>query len=221
MTTHPHPKNAWLSWKRVRRAPGKLGLLARLTTTSGRPATLAVSDNSSDYPALWVRDDHSGDTLRIGLQTLVESVLCSEAREADAWQPLQFAATRDDGDELYGNALLTATKRTYPDGTVVLSYHWRDRAPIRDWRVGQRVKNELVHPEAEAIELYPAESRLMDEANEYWLIVYPPDHPAHALIGAMGNDHRSVMTQAELDAEAEQRGESGAVQRDDDGMVLR
>lgn len=48
-----------------------------------------------------------------------------------------------------------------------------DRKPIHDWRVLQRVKNELAGPEAEAVELYPRESRLVDTANSYWLWVAP------------------------------------------------
>lgn len=45
----------------------------------------------------------------------------------------------------------------------------RDGYPGRDWRHFQQIKNEIVGPECEAIELYPAESRLMDEANKYHL----------------------------------------------------
>jgi hypothetical protein len=48
-----------------------------------------------------------------------------------------------------------------------------DRQPIRDWRELQQIKNELVGPECEAIELYPAESRLTDSANQYHLWACP------------------------------------------------
>lgn len=41
-----------------------------------------------------------------------------------------------------------------------------------DWRDMQRIKNELCDPEWEAIELYPAESRLVDSANQYHLWVF-------------------------------------------------
>jgi len=44
-----------------------------------------------------------------------------------------------------------------------------DRACARDWRDFQRIKNELVGEEAEGIELFPAESRLIDMSNEYRL----------------------------------------------------
>lgn len=59
----------------------------------------------------------------------------------------------------------------YGEG-LQLSIKRRDKRPIRDWRVMQRIKNELVHPEAEAIEIFPAESRLVDTANQYFLFCF-------------------------------------------------
>lgn len=53
-----------------------------------------------------------------------------------------------------------------------LSIKRLDKAPIRDWRDLQRIKNELVGPECEGVELYPAESRLVDMANQYHLWVF-------------------------------------------------
>ena len=47
-----------------------------------------------------------------------------------------------------------------------LSIKRRDLAPLRDWRDLQRIKNEVLGPEVEAAELYPAESRLVDMANQ-------------------------------------------------------
>lgn len=44
-----------------------------------------------------------------------------------------------------------------------------DAAPIRDWRIMQEVKNMAAGPECEAVELYPAESRVVDTANAYHL----------------------------------------------------
>lgn len=56
-----------------------------------------------------------------------------------------------------------------------LSIKRRDREPIRDWRVLQEIKNLIVGPEHEAVELFPAESRLVDTANQYhlWVIADP------------------------------------------------
>ena len=58
-----------------------------------------------------------------------------------------------------------------------LSIKRNDREVIHDWRDLQRIKNEVVGPECEAVELYPAESRLVDAANQYHL--YALTSPAH------------------------------------------
>jgi hypothetical protein len=54
-----------------------------------------------------------------------------------------------------------------------LSIKTLDKAPVHDWRDLQRIKNELMGPEVEALELYPAESRLVDTANQYFLHCFP------------------------------------------------
>lgn len=57
-----------------------------------------------------------------------------------------------------------------PFGKVVwLSIKRNDRKPIHDWRDLQRIKTEVMGPEVEAIELYPAESRHVDTSNQYHL----------------------------------------------------
>lgn len=53
-----------------------------------------------------------------------------------------------------------------------LSIKRNDRLPIKEWRDMQQIKNELVGPEWEAVELYPAESRLVDTANQYHLWIF-------------------------------------------------
>lgn len=50
-----------------------------------------------------------------------------------------------------------------------LSIKTNDRSAAHDWRDYQRIKNEIVGHEFEAVELYPAESRLVDNANQYHL----------------------------------------------------
>lgn len=69
------------------------------------------------------------------------------------------------------NDIYQVQVRPLPDiGFVHLNIRRRDGGPIlRDWRHFQQIKNELVGPECEAIELYPAESRLVDQSNKYHL----------------------------------------------------
>jgi hypothetical protein len=56
---------------------------------------------------------------------------------------------------------------------IHLNIRRRDGKSIfRDWRHFQRIKNELVGEECEAVEIYPAESRLNDTSNKYHLWVF-------------------------------------------------
>lgn len=53
---------------------------------------------------------------------------------------------------------------------VHLSIKRIDQAPVHDWRDLQRIKDELIGPECEAVELYPANSRLLvDTSNQFHL----------------------------------------------------
>lgn len=47
-----------------------------------------------------------------------------------------------------------------------------DKEPVHDWRDLQEIKNMLVGKEYEAVELYPAETRKVDSANQYHLWVF-------------------------------------------------
>lgn len=67
---------------------------------------------------------------------------------------------------------------TYPDPDystrhipelVHVSIKRVDKAPVHDWRHFQEIKNMLVGPSFEAVELYPAEDRVVDTANQYHL----------------------------------------------------
>lgn len=59
------------------------------------------------------------------------------------------------------------------EGVVQLSIKRYDREPIRDWRHLQQIKNEVMGPEREAVEIFPRESRLVDTSNQYHLWVGP------------------------------------------------
>jgi len=53
-----------------------------------------------------------------------------------------------------------------------LSIKTHDKQARHDWRDMQRIKNELCGSECEAIEIFPAESRVVDTANQYHLYVF-------------------------------------------------
>lgn len=74
---------------------------------------------------------------------------------------------------------------------------------FRDWRHFQAIKNQLCGPECEAVELYPAESRVVDTSNKYhlWVIKDPsvrfpfgfgPAHP-DAGVRMEGGQSRGTM----------------------------
>lgn len=73
-------------------------------------------------------------------------------------------------NELWRNDLYQVQVRRIGDHGVHINIRRIDGGPIlRDWRHFQQIKNELLGPECEAVELYPAESRKVDESNKYHL----------------------------------------------------
>lgn len=60
------------------------------------------------------------------------------------------------------------TRVMMPD-LVHLSIKLIDKSPVHDWRHLQEIKNRLIGPEFEAVEIYPAETRVVDTANQYHL----------------------------------------------------
>ena len=79
-------------------------------------------------------------------------------------------------DETWGNARYTVSVHLLDgkrDGFVEIAVHNHNRTPHVPWRHLQQIKNEVVGPDREAVQLFPAEDRLLDTANEYWIYVYP------------------------------------------------
>jgi hypothetical protein len=97
---------------------------------------------------------------------------------------------------VFVNSRYQVTMREVPSplGDLIwLSVVRRDREPLHDWRDLQRIKNELVGAEREAVEIYPAESRLVDTTNQYHLWVLP-----EGMSVPFGYTKREVMTRDAL-----------------------
>lgn len=82
--------------------------------------------------------------------------------------------------EVYENPTYEVTLRTYNEGWPFGGGKWAligicsiDGAPRHDWRDFQRIKNDLVGSDWEAVELYPDEQRLLDPSNYYMLWCAP------------------------------------------------
>lgn len=77
--------------------------------------------------------------------------------------------------EMWGNDRYIVVVDRDPGGDVSqLSIRRHDRKAARDWRDFQRIKTQLAGPEVEAVELYPAESRVVDTTNQFHLWCVPP-----------------------------------------------
>lgn len=166
-------------------------------------------------------------TPAIGTQMVPWAELAKAVTEAprcddEGWTPMQQAAEshnhitgeiktpQDSGaDEVWGNNLYTVHVRR-GDNLVHLSIHRHDRAPARDWRHFQRIKNEIVGPEYEAVEVYPSEVRLVDTSNQYHLWVMLDEFGGAAELGIGFHSGRHVMSPEQLE---QQPNAVGAVQR--------
>ena len=86
----------------------------------------------------------------------------------------QFAETLA-REALWVNSRYQVALRQPGPALVHLSIKRVDQAAVHDWRDLQRIKDELVGPECEAVELYPARSRLVDTVTQYhlWCVTDP------------------------------------------------
>ena len=54
-----------------------------------------------------------------------------------------------------------------------LSIKRKDKRPVNNWQDMQTMKNRLVGTNCDAIQIFPAEDRMVNTANQYHLIVFP------------------------------------------------
>ena len=79
--------------------------------------------------------------------------------------------------EIWENSRYVIVRRDVGGGgegkLIWLSIKNADNSARHDWREMQRIKNELVGTDVEAVELYPAERRLVDGSNQFhlWAVV--------------------------------------------------
>lgn len=141
------------------------------------------------------------------------------------WEPLTPGTPMRNGvkveledEELWLNDQYVVHKRVMQSDNpenppmIHLSIRNEDRSARHDWRDFQRIKNQLAGPEWEAVEIYPAESRLVDGANQYHLWCLP-------FSLGIGFPRRLVMTQARSEEVFPQA--KGSVQRDPEEVDLQ
>lgn len=129
--------------------------------------------------------------MNINMNSIVEArKISSRIKPSRRWKPMRLdqigiQAPRPDGlgidlVDIYTNELYTATLRRYWDGWPFGGGPWAqigiycdDGEPRHDWRDMQHIKNDLVGEEWEGLELFPAESRLLDPSNYYVMYCAP------------------------------------------------
>lgn len=92
------------------------------------------------------------------------------------WTPFHRMMYEDPAAQLWVNSRYQVTWRLRAItvggrevAVVLLGISNFDQSARHDWREFQRIKNELVGPEWEAVEIHPPESRLVDPSNFYLL----------------------------------------------------
>jgi hypothetical protein len=101
------------------------------------------------------------------------------------WEPMRQAGTFTlgeayEGGEVWENRWYECSVRRYPAGFpigdspyLVLGITHVSQQAIHDWRDMMRIKNDIAGEEWEGLELYPAESRLVDPSNRFYLWCVP------------------------------------------------
>jgi hypothetical protein len=135
---------------------------AKATSSNGGPA----ATSGSMKPLLKVnpptREQVSERVTRLQASDEVKSSLLA-----------RFVRMFSDSD-LYENESyqVLVSQKDCPSSMVHLAVSRQDDKPVHSWSDLQAIKNQLCGPESEGVELYPAESRLLDISNTYHLWVF-------------------------------------------------
>lgn len=100
-------------------------------------------------------------------------------RPSRVWDKMRRYDMSEFGEE-WENKYYYCTVRRYESGFGIGGGPWInigisniDETARHDWRDFQRIKNDICGDEWEAVELYPAESRLIDPSNRFYLWCAP------------------------------------------------
>jgi len=114
-----------------------------------------------------------------------------------SWRPFQIQQMPD-GQVLFHNnryhvfvRKLRNPQEGGPD-IVHLSIRDNERTARHDWRDFQRIKNEILGPESELIELYPRESHVVDMSNQFHLWGFITEEPVFTKMGLCWEQGRAI-----------------------------
>lgn len=123
----------------------------------------AVCGNKDPQPWKPLRQVRHGSVTEAQIASCIAATGYTEAQVREMFARITTEET------LWINHTYQVNRRELGGGGVHLSIKRIDQEPVHDWRDLQRIKNELLGPECEAVELCPAESRRVDSANQYHL----------------------------------------------------
>ncbi len=149
-----------------------------------------VTEHDSEKVMQIKATDSNGDIAEITGRQLAEQMLRGNTRrvvltQEPDWTP--FEQVEDiGGDHVFINSRYQVNVRRckWNEGSTTeiiglhLSIKRHDKDVLNspdDWRDKMRIKNEIAGRESEAVEIYPAMSRVVDSANQYHLWCLPPN----------------------------------------------
>lgn len=107
--------------------------------------------------------------VQLSPQRIADIVAVAE-RFGGSAEDVRHLLAEADSAELWINNRYQVMLRHFPEKRAAyLSIKRIDQAEARSWRDIQRIKDELLGPDCEAVELFPAQGRLVDTANQYHL----------------------------------------------------
>lgn len=138
-----------------------VGCIRRMTSGGKEAPRWTPMEEASPVP--FSKEQEAGHLAELRKEdpTMTVERMRAALAEGKLWKNnLYTVAVYDNGEDGKGGRFLH------------LSIKRNDREVIHDWRHLQRIKTEICGPEAEGMELYPAESRVVDMANQYHLWVF-------------------------------------------------
>ena len=113
------------------------------------------------------------------------------------WQPFQGPQHGPFGALFHNNryhVFIRKLRNPQADGPDIVHLSIRDnqRTAKHDWRDFQRIKNEILGPEIELVEIYPRESQLVDTSNQFHLFGFLTDEPVFTKMGLGWEEGRVI-----------------------------
>ncbi len=99
------------------------------------------------------------------IPTVKEAIAATGCTEAEAVARINWMKSQS----VWANNLYQVNVEYLPENKAHIIIRRLDKQPIHNWVHFQQIKNQLLGPECEAVEIYPKESKLVDAKHHYHL----------------------------------------------------